>query len=78
METPLPISKTLELVPRNFARGCAPQLQLQKHHKTTAPAAARGVAPPQWEMPKIRHMGLKGDPFADDDWRLETNMRDMK
>ena len=45
--------------------------------KTTAPAAARMAAPPQWEMPKIRHMGLKVDPFADEDWRLEANMRDM-
>jgi hypothetical protein len=45
---------------------------------TTAPAAARRAAPSQWELPKIRPMGLKGDPFADDDWRLETNMGDMK
>jgi hypothetical protein len=22
-------------------------------------------------------MGLKGDPFANDDWRMEANMRDM-
>ncbi len=45
--------------------------------RTTAPAAARRAAPPQWELPKIRPMGLKGDPFANDDWRMEANMRDM-
>ncbi len=45
--------------------------------RTTAPAATRRAAPPQWELPKIRPMGLKGDPFADDDWRMEANMRDM-
>ncbi len=45
--------------------------------RTTAPAAARRAAPPQWEMPKIRHMGLKADPFDDEDWRMEANMRDM-
>lgn len=45
--------------------------------RTTAPAAIRRAAPPQWELPKIRPMGLKGDPFADDDWRMEANMRDL-
>ena len=45
--------------------------------RTTAPAAARRAAPPKWELPKIRPMGLKGDPFADDNWRMEANMRDM-
>lgn len=45
--------------------------------RTTAPAALRKAAPPQWELPKIRPMGLKGDPFANEDWRLEANMGDM-
>ena len=45
--------------------------------RTTAPAASRKVAPPPWELPKIRPMGLRGDPFADEDWRLEMNMGDM-
>ncbi len=43
--------------------------------RTTAPAAARTAAPPQWEMPKIRRLGLKADPFDDEDWRLEANLR---
>ena len=45
--------------------------------RTTAPAAVRKAAPPQWELPVVRQMGLKIDPFDDEDWRFEANMRDM-
>ncbi len=74
MTTPLPTRKTSGLAPCDFARDCAPNLPREKLHMTTAPAAARVVATPQWEMPKIRHMGLKADPFADADWRLKTTL----
>ena len=42
--------------------------------RTTAPAAARKSAPPQWELPIVRPLGLRGDPFENEDWRLEANM----
>ncbi len=73
MTTPPPATKTLGLVPCDFARDCATNLQREKPQRTTTPAAARVAAIPQWELPTIRHMGLKVDPFADEDWPLKTN-----
>lgn len=43
--------------------------------RTTAPAAARLSGHSRWTPPEIRPLGLKADPFADEDWRMDINMR---
>ena len=78
-------AKADESVVRKILRVCAARCAdpyAQRHHlwRLYAQQLAskidqdRVAATPQWELPKIRHMGLKADPFADEDWRLKTNL----
>ena len=44
--------------------------------RTTAPAAARAADHAAWTPPVIRPLGVREDPFADENWRLDINMRE--